>query len=241
MDLPESHLTIAARVAQVRDRIAAAAARSGRSIEAVTLVAVSKTHPGSAVEEAFAAGLRHFGENKVQEAETKVPALASLRAQGLRWHLIGHLQTNKARKAVELFDRLHGVDDVRLGQRLEKAAEEQHKLLPMLVQVDLAGEETKFGVPVEQLFGTLDALRSCKAVRTDGLMLMPPYDADPERVRPLFRRLRELRDEALAQNLLRGRELSMGMSHDFEVAIEEGATLVRVGTALFGERARRAT
>jgi hypothetical protein len=165
--------------------------------------------------------------------------LAALRAQGLQWHLIGHLQTNKARKAVELFDRVHGVDDLRLGQRLERAAEEQHKRLPVLVQVDLAGEETKFGIPEDHLFVTLDALRSCKAVRTDGLMLMPPYDEDPERVRPFFRRLRELRDEALARNLLRGGELSMGMSHDFEVAIEEGATLVRVGTAIFGERARK--
>ena len=222
----------------MHDRIASACARAARSSAEITLVAVSKTHPASAIEEAFAAGLRHFGENKVQEAEAKAPALLALRAQGLVFHLIGHLQTNKARKAVELFDRVHGVDDVRLAQRLERAAEEQQKRLPVLVQVDLAGEETKFGVPVEQLFGTLDALRSCKAVRTDGLMLMPPYDEDPERLRPLFRRLRELRDEALERNLLRGRELSMGMSHDFEVAIEEGATLVRVGTAIFGNRVR---
>ena len=220
----------------MRDRLAAACARAGRSPSEVTLVAVSKTHPAATVEEAFAAGLRDFGENRVQEGEVKIPALSALREQGLRWHLIGHLQTNKARRAVELFDRVHGVDDLRLGERLERAAEEQKKKLPVLVQVDLAGEETKFGIPVDHLFVTLDALRSCKAVHTDGLMLMPTYEEDAERVRPLFRRLRELRDEALDRNLLRGRELSMGMSHDFEVAIEEGATFVRVGTAIFGER-----
>jgi hypothetical protein len=227
---------IGERVAAVRERIARAAERAGRSPGDVTLVAVSKTHPPQTVREGFAAGLRDFGENRVQEAEPKMAALAGLREQGLRWHFIGHLQSNKARRAAQLFDLVHSVDDARLGPRLEKAAAEQRKVLHVLVQVDLAGEKTKFGLDPERLYVTLEALRSLKSVRVVGLMAMPPYEEDPERVRPHFRRLRELRDEALARNLLLGRELSMGMSHDLEAAVEEGATLVRVGTALFGER-----
>ena len=238
MAASQASSTLVGRVAQVRERVARACARAGRSADEVTLVAVSKTHPASAVEEAFAAGLRDFGENRVQEAEGKIPALQALRGQGLRFHLIGHLQTNKARRAVELFDVVHGVDDARLGERLSRAALEQGRQLPILVQVDLAGEATKFGLPADQLFAALSALQACPGVRAEGLMLVPPYEEDPERVRPLFRRLRELRDEAVARGLLQGRGLSMGMSHDFEVAIEEGATLVRVGTALFGERPR---
>jgi PLP dependent protein len=232
----DNHSGIAQRVAAVRERMAAAAARCGRDPAEITLVAVSKTHPASAVEAAFAAGVRDFGENKVQEAEGKAPALAALRAQGLTLHLIGHLQANKARKAAEFFDRVQTVDDVRLAERLERVVEPQHRILPILVQVDLAGEETKFGVPEAALLVTLDALRGLKAVRADGLMIIPPYEEDPERARPWFRRLRELRDEAVRQNLLRGGFLSMGMSHDFEAAIEEGATHVRVGTAIFGDR-----
>ena len=229
---------IADRVAAVRDRIARAAARARRRPEEVTLVAVSKTHPADVVREAFAAGVRDFGENKVQEAEPKIAALSALRGEGLRWHLVGHLQANKARLAVSLFDRIHSVDGVRLGGRLEKAAEEQAKTYPVLVQVKLGEEETKAGLDEQHLFPALESLRGSKRLRIEGLMTLPPFADDPERVRPFFRRLRELRDKAVAAGLLLGSELSMGMSHDFEVAVEEGATMVRVGTALFGARAR---
>jgi PLP dependent protein len=227
---------IAERVAAVRDRIARAAARAGRPAAEVTLVAVGKTYPPESIREAFQAGLRDFGENKVQEAEGKIAALADLAAAGARWHMVGHLQANKARKAVALFDLIHSVEDPALGRRLEKAAAEQGRKVRVLVQVDVAGEEGKFGLDEARLFPALEAMRGLKSVRVEGLMGFPPYEEDPERVRPFFRRLRQLRDEALSRDLLLGRELSMGMSHDLEVAIEEGATLVRVGTALFGER-----
>jgi PLP dependent protein len=227
---------IAQRVDAVRERIARAARRAGRHPEEITLVAVSKTHPPERVREAFAAGVHDFGENKVQEAEAKVAALSDLRAQGLRWHLVGHLQANKARKAAALFDCVHTLDGGALGVRLEKASAQLKKALPVLAQVDLAGEATKFGLDEAHLFPALEILRGLKSVRLEGLMAMPPYAADPEAVRPYFRRLRELRDRARAENLLLGTALSMGMSHDLEVAVEEGATLVRVGTAIFGER-----
>jgi pyridoxal phosphate enzyme (YggS family) len=231
---------ISERVAAVRERIARAAARAGRPPGEITLIAVSKTFPAAAVREAFAAGLRDFGENKVQEAEEKAPALADLAAAGLRWHLVGHLQSNKARKAAFLFDLIHSLDDPALGPRLEKAAAQKGRALPVLVQVDLAGEASKFGLGEDRLFPALDALRGLKSVRVEGLMILPPYEEDPEKSRPFFRRLRELRDEAVARNLLQGSHLSMGMSHDLEAAVEEGATLVRVGTAIFGERNRPA-
>jgi PLP dependent protein len=227
---------IAQSVAAVRERIARAAGRAGRRPEEITLVAVSKTHPPERVREAFAAGLRDFGENKVQEAEGKAAALADLRAQGLRWHLVGHLQANKARKAAALFDCIHSLDNAALGLRIEKAAAQNKKTLPLLVQVDLAGEETKFGMDEQHLFPALEILRGLKSVQVEGLMVMPPLTEDPEQMRPYFRRLRALLDKAREQNLLLGHALSMGMSHDLEVAIEEGATMVRVGTAIFGER-----
>ena len=227
---------IASRVAAVRERIARAAARAGRSPEDVTLIAVSKTQPPEAVREGFAAGLRHFGENKVQEAEDKIAALSDLRAEGLRWHMIGHVQSNKGRRAAELFDAVDSVDDATLAKRLERGAEAARKQLPVLIQVDLGQEATKFGLDEAHLFPTLEHLRGYKAVHVEGLMVIPPLAEDPEATRPYFRRLRELLEQARGQGLLRGRSLSMGMSHDFEVAIEEGATLVRVGTALFGER-----
>jgi len=223
-------------VAAVRARIVAAALRSGRTAGDVRLVAVSKGQPAEVVRAGFAAGLRDFGENKLQEAEAKIAALDSLRAQGAVWHLVGHLQSNKARGVAALFDFIHSLDDARLLPRLEHGAAQAGRVLRALVQVDLAGEETKFGLAPERLFATLDQLRGAKSLHVIGLMVLPPYDDDPERVRPFFRRLRELRDEARQRNLLVGGELSMGMSHDFEVAIEEGATMVRVGTALFGER-----
>ena len=227
---------IGSRVAAVRERIARAAARAGRPAEEVTLIGVSKTQPADAVRAAFAAGLRHFGENKVQEAEGKVAALAELRAEGLRWHMIGHVQSNKGRRAAELFDAVDSVDDPTLARRLERGAEQTGRHLTMLVQLDLGNEETKFGVDEEHLFPLLEQIRGYKAVRVEGLMAIPPFSEDPEQSRPFFRRLRELLEEARAQNLVLGRELSMGMSHDLEVAVEEGATQVRVGTAIFGER-----
>jgi pyridoxal phosphate enzyme (YggS family) len=229
---------IAERVAVVRERIAQAAARAGRRPEEVTLVAVSKTHPPQAVREAFAAGLRDFGENRVQEAEAKIESLGDLRAAGLRWHLVGHLQSNKAKRAVRIFDCIHSVDGVELGGKLAKAVAEEGRSLPALVQVDLGHEASKSGLEENQLFALLTALQAPPALRVVGLMTLPPFQEDPEAVRPFFRRLRELRDQALAQGLLAGSDLSMGMSHDLEVAVEEGATLLRVGTAVFGERER---
>jgi pyridoxal phosphate enzyme (YggS family) len=229
---------IAARVDAVRERIARAAARAGRSPDEITLIAVGKTHPPESLREAFAAGLRHFGENKVQEAEGKIAALADLRAAGLRWHMIGHLQSNKARRAGELFDFIDSVDDLTVAKRIERGAEHARRHVPILVQVDLAHEETKFGLDEAHLFPLLEQLRGYKAVRAEGLMVLPPLMDDPEQGRPFFRRLRALLEEARGQGLVLGRELSMGMSHDFEIAIEEGATQVRVGTALFGERAK---
>jgi PLP dependent protein len=227
---------IAARVAAVRERIARAATRASRPAGEITLVAVSKTHPAEAVRDAFAAGLRHFGENKVQEAEGKMGALGDLHDAGARWHLVGHLQTNKVTKAASLFDCVHSVDSFKVAERLQRAAGEQDRVLQVLVQVDLAGEETKSGLEPQLLMPLLEQIRGFKAVRAVGLMVLPPLAEDPETARPYFHRLRELRDKALAQGLLLGRELSMGMSHDLEVAVEEGATLVRVGTAVFGDR-----
>jgi pyridoxal phosphate enzyme (YggS family) len=227
---------IADRVAAVRERICRAAERASRPPDAVTLVAVSKTFPPEAVRSAFAAGIRSFGENRVQEADSKVQALADLAPEGLCWHLIGHLQSNKARRAAVLFDAVHSLDSLELGRRLGQAAQAAGRELRALVQVDLAGEQTKFGLPERELMGVLEALRGTSGLRLVGLMLLPPFLEDPEAVRPFFRRLRVLRDDAAAAGLLAGEELSMGMSHDFEVAIDEGATMVRVGSAIFGER-----
>jgi PLP dependent protein len=227
---------IAGRLQAVRDRIATACVRVGRDPSSVRLIGVSKTRPASDVRAAFAAGVVDFGENRVQEAETKAAELGDLRAAGLRWHLIGHLQANKAKKAAALFDAVHSVDGDALAARLARAAEEDGRVLPVLVQVDLGGEETKFGLAEEHLMSTLQAMQSHASLRVAGLMVLPPYADDPEEARPYFQQLRDLRDRASAFGLLGGGELSMGMSHDFEVAIEEGATMVRVGTALFGER-----
>jgi hypothetical protein len=204
----------------------------------VALVAVAKTFPPAAVREAVAAGIVHVGENKVQEAEAKIPALADL-GRAITWRLVGHLQTNKAKKAAALFDRIDSVDRLELAEKLEHYAAQQGRVLGILVQVDLAGEATKSGLEETRLLPVLEALRGFKAVRAEGLMALPPFADDPEAARPFFRRLRGLRDQAVSRGLLLGSELSMGMSHDLEVAVEEGATMVRVGTAIFGERARR--
>ncbi|MCM3872835.1 MAG: YggS family pyridoxal phosphate-dependent enzyme [Pyrinomonadaceae bacterium] len=224
------------RLDEVREKIATVTRRCGREPKEVTLVAVSKTHPVEVVREAFALGATDFGENRIQEAETKIPALGM---QAARWHLIGHLQANKARRAVRLFDIVHTLDSVSLAHRLDRScAEEDRNELSVLIQVDLAGEETKSGVAASGLTEFAGIVNQCARLRCQGLMILPPYFEDAEQVRPFFRRLRELRDELQAAGHFgehRG-ELSMGMSHDFEVAIEEGATIVRVGTAIFGER-----
>ncbi|MCA1619042.1 MAG: YggS family pyridoxal phosphate-dependent enzyme [Acidobacteria bacterium] len=231
-----------ARAEGVLGRIGRAARRAGRTPGEVTLVAVSKTHPAALVREAAAAGLIDFGENRVQEAEGKIAELKP-EAPHLRWHLIGHLQPNKARRAARLFDLIHTVDSAALVGRLERiCAEDGRAALDVLVQVDLAGEESKGGAPEGELPAVFEALKGCGRVRCRGLMTLPPFFEDAERVRAYFRRLRELRDEWGGRGAFDvagaggAGELSMGMSHDFEVAVEEGATLVRVGTSVFGER-----
>lgn len=229
---------IAAALAEVRGRIAAAARRSGRTPDQVTLIAVSKTFGADAVRAAFAAGQRDFGENKVQEGLQKIAETADME---IRWHLIGHLQSNKARKAAPSFACIQSVDSFELLHRLDAAAEAQHATPEILVQVDLAGETTKFGAAVLDVPGLVRAAVDAKAARLAGLMLLPPWSEDPEQTRPWFVRLRTLRDELVHDGVPARalHHLSMGMSHDFEVAIEEGATMVRIGTAIFGERAKQ--
>ena len=224
------------RVAAVRERIARAAERAARLPGEVRLVAISKTHPPEAVRAAFAAGVRDFGENRVQEAEPKISATVDLRESGLRWHLVGHLQSNKARRAASLFEVVQSLDSLDLALRLARAGVEAGRPVRTLVQVDLAGEATKFGLAEAELLPVLEALRGKEGLRIEGLMVLPPYFEDPEQARPYFRRLRSLHDRAQAAGLLEGRELSMGMSHDYEAAVEEGATMVRVCSAIFGER-----
>jgi len=224
--------SISENLSDIRGRISAAAARSDRGADEIKLVAVSKTHPAETLREAIAAGVSVFGENKVQEAEGKI---AEIGHAAVEWHLIGHLQSNKARKAVQLFDFIHSVDSVDLARRLERiCGDEGRESISVLVQVDLAREATKSGVPESELPELVELTRGCRHLKLEGLMVLPPFFDDPEVTRPFFRRLRELRDE-----LIPGGHLSMGMSHDFEVAIEEGATIVRVGTAIFGERSYR--
>ena len=223
------------RLAGIRERIADAALRAGRRPEDVRLIAVSKTHPIDAVRAAADAGQIDFGENKVQEALHKIAQATDLK---LRWHLIGHLQSNKAKKAAGAVDAVHAVDSVELLKRLDDGAREAGRQIDVLIQVDLALEDTKFGAPVDQVAGIVTAAADCTASRLVGLMLLPPFADNPEEARPWFARLRGLRDQLVASGAPAAqlRELSMGMSHDFEVAIEEGATIVRVGTAIFGER-----
>ncbi len=235
-------MEIPSRLAAIRDRMESACRRAGRRLSDVTLVAVTKTRTVDEVASAVEAGVEDLGENRVQEAEVKYPSLTSLETHDgsrPRFHLVGHLQKNKVRKAVALFDRIHSLDSVELGQKIDSTAEELGKVQPVLVQVDLASEPTKFGLPEKELLPSLENLTGLPRLRVDGLMVLPPFEPDPESVRPYFRRLRELGAAAFGRGLA-GRELSMGMSHDFEVAIEEGATFIRVGTALFGPRTSRA-
>lgn len=227
---------IGQNLAAIRGRIADAAGRAGRDPADIKLVAVSKTHPVPVLLEAIAAGASVLGENKVQEAEAKI---AEIGRNAAEWHLIGHLQSNKARKAVQLFDVIHSVDSLELAQRLERICiEEGRDELSVFVHVDLAGEATKSGIDVAGLPELVGYLKTCERLRFDGLMILPPYFDDHEATRPYFQRLRAIRDDLASDGGFGagGGELSMGMSHDFEVAIEEGATIVRVGTAIFGER-----
>jgi hypothetical protein len=219
----------------IRERIAAACQRAGRRESDVTLVAVSKTVSADRVRAAIAAGVKVLGENRVQEAETKITELAALREQ-VEWHLIGHLQSNKVRKAVALFDVVQSVDDANQALRLNRVAGELGKRLPVFVEVNLANEASKSGVAPAQVLPLLETIGQLPALELRGLMTVPPYFENPAEVRPFFRQLRDWRDKALRAGFATCTQLSMGMSHDFEVAIEEGATLVRIGTALFGAR-----
>jgi PLP dependent protein len=225
---------IAGNLDRVRQRIALAAARAGRRPEEITLVAVSKTFPAEAIRAAYNTGLRAFGENRVQEFESKRVKLADL--ADATWHLIGHLQSNKVRRAVNLFHRIDSVDSLSLAQKLDSAADAEGKRLPILLEVHLGGEATKSGVAQESVASLAEGILSLSHLELLGLMTVPPYSDDAEQARPYFRKLRELRDGLSRASGKPLPVLSMGMSHDFEVAIEEGATEIRVGTGLFGER-----
>jgi pyridoxal phosphate enzyme (YggS family) len=220
---------------RIQEKIARAMTRAGRRGEKVTLIAVSKTHPASAIREAYEAGVRHFGENRVQEWEGKRAGTEGLEAT---WHLIGHLQSNKSARAARLFHSVDSVDDFATAQRLDRARAEVAIIdkLRVLIEVRVAPEETKSGVEISGLPALAEKFTDLRQLELAGLMCIPPFLEDAEQVRPYFRRLKELRDELTGQIGSALPVLSMGMSHDFEVAIEEGATEVRVGTALFGAR-----
>lgn len=226
---------IASRLTDVRARIADAAGRAGRAPSSVTLVAVSKTFPIDAVRAAAAAGQVDFGENKVQEGQGKILAAGSL---PLRWHLIGHLQSNKAKKAAAVFDVIHSVDSIDLLKKIDEGACERQRTVDVLIQVDLAHEPTKHGATEGEVPAILEAAGACTSARLVGLMVLPPAVDDPQEARQFFARLRTLRDSWITSGTPASmlQHLSMGMSHDYEVAIEEGATMVRVGSAIFGER-----
>jgi pyridoxal phosphate enzyme (YggS family) len=227
---------IRGRLAEVHLRIEASALGAGRDPSEVKLITVSKTHPPDVMRRAIEAGASELGENRVQEADAKILELGR---DAVRWHLIGHLQANKARRAVMLFDVIHSLDSASLARRLDRLCVEMERdELPVLIQVDLGDEATKSGVSEAELPLVISALIGCERLRLLGLMTLPPFHDDAELVRPYFRRLRELRDDLKAQQAFGAGpgELSMGMSHDYGVAIEEGATFVRVGTAIFGER-----
>jgi len=227
--------TLSKRFNEVRKRIDLAAKKAGRDPSEIKLVSVSKTHPIEVLRDGLEVGITVFGENKVQEGVSKIEEIGRDKAE---WHLIGHLQKNKVRKVVQNFDVIHTLDSVKLAQRLERIAEEEGRKLSVLVQVDLAGEETKSGIKEGDLPELVEFLMSCDHLKFDGLMIIPPFFSEVENVRPFFKELRQLRDKLVEQKAFANDtgELSMGMSYDFEIAIEEGATIVRVGTAIFGER-----
>lgn len=221
-----------ANLTTVRTRIAAACSRAGRDPASVTLMAVTKSHPPETVREAAAAGLMLLGENRVQEAKAKI----ALCPASLRWHLIGHLQSNKCRDALRCFEMVQSVDSLPLAHELNKWADHAARTLPILLEANIAGESSKFGYAPGRLLDELEALNALPRLELQGLMTLAPWTPDPEKVRPVFRRLRELRQQCEDRLGAPLPVLSMGMSSDFEVAIEEGATLVRLGTVLFGER-----
>lgn len=248
--MPAEKSEIATNLGRLREQIERAAERAGRRAEEVTIVAVSKTFPFDAIRAAYDAGLRHFGENRVQEWETKQGHVADLRAT---WHLIGHLQGNKARRAANLFDRVDSVDSLALAQKLDAAFVEvpgtknaesnsvaPRNRLQVLIEVKSGDEATKSGVQESDLPSLAESVAGLAHLELLGLMTIPPFFDDPKQVRPYFSRLRELRDDLVRRLNVPLPVLSMGMSHDFEIAIEEGATEIRVGTALFGERAAKA-
>lgn len=234
--MPDEANPIAENIARVRERIARAADRAGRRADEITLVAVSKTFPAEAICAAYGAGMRHFGENRVQEFESKRDALTGLDPV---WHMIGHVQGNKVRKVGEFFDRVDSIDRFSIAEKLDTAIAEgaAGRRLPVLIEVELAGEATKSGVQAATLAHLVeDIAQKCRNLELRGLMAIPPYAEDPEQARPFFRRLRELRDHLRQRTALELPVVSMGMSHDFEVAIEEGSTEVRIGTSIFGSR-----
>jgi len=233
-------MSISANISSVQERIAAAARRAGRNLDGVILMAVSKTQPPERIYEAYVAGLRTFGENRVQEFAGKAQAVRDLNAA--EWHMIGHLQTNKAAKTAELFRAVDSVDSLKLAEKLDAAARTLGRKLDVLIEINVGGEAAKTGVAPDSpaLDELLIAAPRLEALVFRGLMTVPPFTRDPQGARPYFRKLRELRVRIAARKLpaVRMDQLSMGMSHDFEVAIEEGSTGVRVGTAIFGERTR---
>jgi PLP dependent protein len=228
--------TLRERLEYIQKRIALRAEQAHRPLDDIELIAITKTHPSSTVAAAIANGIRNIGENRVQEAESKITEIGR---QAARWHLVGHLQANKARKAVKLFDVIHSLDSTSLAHRLNRLCEEEDRdHLSVLIQVDLAGEQTKSGITPEELEEQAAVVNKCDRLDLSGLMILPPFFENVELVRPYFRKACELRDRLKDKGYFgetKG-ELSMGMTHDFEIAIEEGATLVRIGTALFGER-----
>jgi pyridoxal phosphate enzyme (YggS family) len=218
----------------IQSRIHTACERAGRTPQSVMLLAVTKTHPPEVIAQAARLGLRFFGENKVQEAKAKIPQCPG----SLRWHMIGHLQSNKCRDAVSLFEMIQSVDSLGLAQELNKRAEQASKTMPVLLEINAIGEASKFGYKPDRLLAELPQINELPRLEVHGLMTVPPWAPNPERVRPVFQQMRELKTRC--EDLLGAPlpHLSMGMSGDFEVAIEEGATIVRIGTGLFGERAR---
>ena len=228
-----------ARLEVINQRIVAACGRAGRQASEITLVAVSKTVPASRIREAIEAGVRTLGENRVQEASVKIPELGVITAGfEIQWHLIGRLQSNKARRAIELFDAVHSVESLKLAERLDRLAGESGKRLPVFIEVNLGGEESKAGAAPDEVLPLCEQISKLANLELKGLMTVPPFFDNPEDARPFFQRLRRMRDEARRAGAAgeQFKDLSMGMSNDFEVAIEEGATFIRVGTALFGAR-----
>jgi len=232
-------MEIAEALKKVRERIYSAALRSGRNPQEIKLVAVTKTVDVERIIEAINAGVTILGENRVQEAQKKVSSNElRVTSSKIQWHLIGHLQRNKAKHAVRLFDLIHTIDSTSLAEEVNKEAEKTQKIQRVLVEVKLSEEETKHGVSEKDLISLLERIKGLNNLKLEGLMTMPPFFEEPEKVRQYFKRLRELRDNINKLRVMSYelRELSMGMSHDFEIAIEEGATMVRIGTAIFGQR-----